>query len=121
MKFPEQFRMKNEFPGLESREGDRFGLFLVPARHAKRRKLKVIADDGLESGWEHVSVSLPDFPELCATWDEMCLVKDLFFGDDECVVQYHPKKADYVNMHPGVLHLWKQVGVEFAMPPKICV
>ena len=121
MKFPELYRMKNEFPGLESKEGDQFGLFMIPAKYAKKRKLKAIADSGSKSGWEHVSVSLPDFPELCPSWDEMCLVKDLFFCDEECVVQYHPKKQDYVNVHPGVLHLWKQVGVEFAMPPKICV
>lgn len=37
----------------------------------------------------------------------MCYVKDMFFEEDECVVQYYPSKKDYVNIHPYVLHLWK--------------
>lgn len=124
MKFPEQFRIR--VPGYDSMPGDCFGVFLIPANKAKRRKLYVIADDGRGEGsqrtnWEHISVSLRDFSNLCPSWEEMCLVKGLFWDDAECVVQYHPSKSDYVNVHPGVLHLWKQVGVEFAMPPKICV
>jgi len=69
-------------------------------------------------GWDHVSVS---YKNRCCTWDEMCTVKYIFFRDDECVVQYHPKKADYINNHPYVLHLWKKQGEEFPMPPKYMV
>lgn len=36
---------------------------------------------------------------------------------EECVVQFHPAKADYVNYHPATLHLWKPVGVPIPKPP----
>lgn len=48
-------------------------------------------------GWDHVSVS---FMNRCPTWAEMCKVKDLFFREDECCVEYHPAKSEYVNIHP---------------------
>jgi hypothetical protein len=52
----------------------------------------------------------------------MCLVKELFWSDDECVVQFHPPKQNYINQHPGVLHLWRKKGAKaFPMPPKACV
>lgn len=64
--------------------------------------IHVIASNGL--GWDHVSVSTET---RCPTWEEMCVVKDLFFEESETVVQYHPAKADYVNHHPYCLHLWR--------------
>ena len=66
-------------------------------------------------GWEHVSVSLRN---RCPTWDEMCLVKDIFWRDDECVVQFHPPKNEYINVHPYCLHLWKKIGEKTDLPPK---
>lgn len=66
-------------------------------------------------GWEHVSVS---FANRTPTWDEMCKIKDMFWNEDECVVQYHPPKSDYVNVHPYCLHLWKPIGKEIITPPK---
>lgn len=66
-------------------------------------------------GWDHVSVSLHN---RCCTWDEMCQVKDIFFHEDECVLQYHPTKKDYINIHPYVLHLWRPQDTEIVMPPK---
>lgn len=66
-------------------------------------------------GWDHVSVSYPD---RCLTWEEMCKVKDIFFRDDECVIQIHPPKGEYVNVHPYCLHLWKIQNAEILMPPK---
>lgn len=67
-----------------------------------RAVLRVIAGDGL--GWDHVSVSLNG---RCPTWQEMCLVKELFFRDDECVMQLHPPKAEWIDCHPYTLHLWR--------------
>lgn len=66
-------------------------------------------------GWEHVSVS---YPNRTPTWDEMCRVKDIFWNEEECVVQYHPPKSEYVNFHPYCLHLWRRIGEEYPMPPK---
>jgi len=69
-------------------------------------------------GWDHVSVS---YKNRCCTWEEMCMIKDIFFNENECVVQFHPAQKDYINLHPHTLHLWKKQGVEFEMPPKYMV
>lgn len=82
---------------------------------ATRRKLSVIASDG--DGWDHVSVHIFYRPKDTPTWDEMSFVKDLFWGPDECAVQYHPIEEDYVNCHPGTLHLWKPQLERFPAPP----
>lgn len=81
-------------------------------------KLRLIVSD--EMGWEHVSVR-PVNKTRCPTWDEMCFVKDLFWGEDEVVVQFHPKRSKYINNANNVLHLWKRVGAEFEMLPTILV
>lgn len=71
-------------------------------------------------GWEHVSVA-PYKRSHTPTWDEMCRLKDMFFHDDEVVVQFHPAKSDYVNRVPNCLHLWKPTEKELPTPPKIFV
>lgn len=72
-------------------------------------------------GWEHVSM---DGRHRMPTWDEMCQLKDMFFTEDECCVQYHPPKSEYVNNIPYCLHIWKPIekysGV-LPMPPSILV
>lgn len=94
------------------------GAFMVPCSSTT---LKIIASDadiyGSE-GWEHVSVSCKN---RCPNWEEMSYVKDLFWAEDETVVQYHPKKSEYVNCHPYVLHMWRNVQFEFRLPPSIFV
>lgn len=79
----------------------------------QERKLSIIFS--CNEGWEHVSVSLPN---RCPTWAEMCLVKELFWEDDEAVMQLHPPKADYVNCHPYCLHLWRPLVGQIPLPPK---
>lgn len=74
--------------------------------------LQVIFSAG--EGWEHVSVSTLRRPP---TWAEMCRVKELFWSDDACVIQYHPPKANYVNHHPHCLHLWRPIELVIPMPP----
>jgi len=86
--------------------------------HPKVKYGAVVIVASWGEGWEHVSVSLRN---RCPTWEEMCIVKDIFWSDDECVVQYHPPKIEYVNCHPYCLHLWKKTGDEFETPPKIFV
>lgn len=108
----ERYRMRGG-PMPSSRFDGNNGAFSVPRRGVE---LRVIASDGL--GWDHVSVSLPD---RCPTWDEMNHVKDLFFDADECVVQFHPPRADYVNDHPFCLHLWRWQEGEFPRPESILV
>ena len=83
--------------------GTNAGAFTVLSCNG-RSQLAVIVSDG--GGWDHVSVHV--FGEKrCPTWEEMCAVKDLFFRDDEVVMQLHPAKSEYVNQHPFTLHLWR--------------
>ena len=94
-----------------------YGAFLIPFRS---QTLKVIATDGvgIKPEWEHVSVSCKN---RCPNWEEMSFIKNLFWGEDETVIQFHPKKSEYVNQHPFVLHLWKRTGKEHELPPSIYV
>lgn len=84
------------------------------------KRVKAMASDG--EGWQHVSVSLNDTPKKTPSWDVMCQVKDLFWEDEDVVVQFHPKKSEYVNNHSGCLHLWRCTdGRQFPTPPQIMV
>ena len=77
-----------------------------------------------DMGWEHVSVSRqvkPGVNRSIPEWDIMCQIKDLFWGDQDWVLQYHPAKTDYINIHPWVLHLWRPMDEPFPTPPKIMV
>lgn len=69
-------------------------------------------------GWDHVSVS---HPNRCCTWEEMCLVKDIFWEPEDWVVQYHPAKSKYKNIYPYTLHLWKPQNKELPIPPSYMV
>ena len=71
-------------------------------------------------GWEHVSVS-PYNRRYTPTWDEMCALKDMFFYEDETVVQYHPARSEYINNMPNCLHLWRPLNKEMPTPPSIMV
>lgn len=71
-------------------------------------------------GWEHVSVC-PLKKRITPSWNDMCQLKDIFFSEDECVVQYHPPKSEYVNMVPNCLHLWKPLEESLPLPPSIMV
>lgn len=121
MKFPEQFRYQPPNPHYASNPGDPFGMFHIPGRRANGRSLKIMATDGDETGWQHVSVSLDEYPSKCPSWDEMCIVKDLFWEPSACVVQFHPAESEYVNLHKGCLHLWRCTSAEFPTPPTIFV
>lgn len=118
----EQYRCRSG--PYTSRTHDPFGKFEVPHKTAK---LTIVAHDGVLvpgdplahlAGWEHVSVSTAN---RCPNWPEMCFVKDLFWSEEEAVVQYHPKKSAYVNYHPYCLHLWRPVDIVLPLPPYILV
>jgi hypothetical protein len=79
-------------------------------------ELMIVSSDG--EGWEHVSVSCE---RRTPNWREMCFVKDLFWTDEECVMQLHPPKRDYVNCHPNCLHLWRPIGRDIPQPDAILV
>lgn len=116
---PEQYRIKNGPMGSTSEYGNN-GAFRVPVKGNRpgftNKIINVVASDQL--GWEHCSVSLP---HRTPTWDEMSQIKRMFWGDDDCVVQFHPPKSEYINNHPYCLHLWKPIGTQIPTPNIILV
>lgn len=58
----------------------------------------------VQMGWEHLSVSTPS---KTPSWDQMCVMKEIFFDDEEECFEYHPKKSEYVNIHQHCLHIWR--------------
>lgn len=69
-------------------------------------------------GWEHLSVSMLS---KTPNWEQMCMMKDIFWGKDEACVEYHPKEEDYVNNHKHCLHIWKPTESELPIPPSFLV
>lgn len=115
-------KYRKEHPvGGSSAPGSLYGYFRMKVG---ARTLEIIssgkrhAPGGLGS-WEHVSVSVSRKSEAIPTWEEMCVVKDLFWTPEETVVQFHPAKSDYVNVY-NCLHLWKPP-YEVVLPPKIAL
>lgn len=75
-----------------------------------------------EIPWEHVSARARDrMGERMPNWTEMQMLKELFWEDEECVVQFHPPKSEYVNNHPHVLHLWRPLNLQMPRPPASAV
>lgn len=122
---PNQYRVRKGLMWSTEANGNN-GAFFLPNRAAKPRglstreasavPLKIIASDG--AGWEHVSVSLPT---RCPTWDEMCYVKSVFWDEEDCVMQLHPQRSEYVNNHAFCLHLWRPTGERIPIPPSLMV
>lgn len=106
---PEVMAWMNDVPARSN------GVFHVPVID-EVHMLKIIASKGM--GWDHVSVSLPN---RCPTWPHMAMVKNLFFEDEETVIQIHPPKSEYVNYHPYCLHLWRPLNEIQPSPPSILV
>lgn len=98
---------------FRSYPGERQGWVEIPHR-GKVLRCMFCAD---AEGWDHVSVSTGG-SKYPPTWDDMCYIKDLFFEESECVVQFHPAKSDHINIHKRCLHLWRKVDDVFPMPPR---
>lgn len=47
-------------------------------------------------------------------------IKESFWDEEETVLQFHPKKSEYV-FNTNCLHLWKKIGVDHELPPKMLV
>ena len=85
--------------------------------HMPRWTGSIIISNG--AGWDHVSVA-PYKRSITPTWDDMCMIKDICFEDEEWVMQLHPAKSEYVNNMPNCLHLWQpNDGREIPTPPSI--
>lgn len=125
---PEKYRIIGGRMGSNASFGNRgaftFAIFKDDdsrKRHKIHRVAWVIASDGM--GWEHVSVHMNDASgkTYTPTWDEMCFVKDMFWDDEDCVMQLHPPRSLYVNNHPNVLHLWRPTTGGIPIPNDILV
>lgn len=102
----------------QSKCGDPYGWFEIPYKSTKLFVMACEADADKGYPWDHVSVSTSS---RCPNWEEMCFVKGLFFDDEETVVQFHPKKSEYVDRCKYALHLWRHVCDEHVLPPRIMV
>lgn len=115
---PNKYRFRKVGHPLHSGDSDgNAGCFIIPFRSFE---LRVIASDGksVKPQWEHVSVSLS---KRCPNWEEMCFIKNLFWDEEDCIIQFHPPKSEYVNNHNFCLHLWRPVGKKIDLPPSIFV
>lgn len=110
---PNHHRFKKEDHPLASTDRDgNDGMFII---QYGSREFIAMASDGM--GWEHVSISSTRIP----TWEEMCFFKEMFWDDEDCVIQYHPPKSEYVNNCKTALHLWRPTGQNIATPDSILV
>jgi len=120
IKAPEKFRLKLPHKmGSDESYGNN-GVFTIPINGNDNMIAVCIISDG--EGWEHISVHVDhktSKTKRCPTWDEMCQIKETFWGDDETVVQFHPPKSEYVNNHKYCLHLWKPTNHNIETPPSI--
>jgi hypothetical protein len=113
----EQYRLRNGEYGSDPY--DDFGAFEVTGPCGQT--LRILVSSGnidLDIPWEHVSVSLRN---RCPNWTEMCFIKDMFWDEEDTVMQLHPPKSQYVNNHPYCLHLWRPTRVDIPLPPQITV
>lgn len=120
----------DRFKDQNYQAGKREGFFCFPIKETNTglRCLSIIATDGAETKWEHVSAKIVFYKrekflakQEVPSWKEMCILKDMFWEPDEAVFQIHPPIEDYVNFHPCVLHLWKHTEIDFLLPPFILV
>lgn len=113
MNAPEKYRV-TVGPMASDKSFGNNGIFLVPNDQAG---LIVIASDG--GGWEHVSVSRAMSRDL-PSWYELVMVKNLFWDEEETVVQFIPKKSEHRSIGE-VLHMWKKCGHEYELPHGIMI
>ena len=122
--------------GSDSSYGNN-GFFVIPHNRIVCYFFNCQVSDGME--WEHVSITLTKEEiifigngrhtkkirikavERCATWEEMCYVKSLFWEDEQEVMQLHPPKSSWINNHPFCLHLWRPTKENIPLPLQIMV
>jgi hypothetical protein len=85
----------------------------------------IVASWGM--GWDHVSLHtqrtvIVDGEEKIVTilplWDDMCIVREIFFHPDEWVMQLHPPIDKNISVHNDTLHLWRPQRKPIPKPPK---
>jgi hypothetical protein len=92
---------------------DGCGTFKIPY---EGKILMVVSSD--QFGWDHVSVTIEG--NNSPNWEMLCYIKNLFFYDEETVVQFIPKKSAYIS-YSEALHLWRNQKIEYELPPGVMI
>lgn len=125
---PELARVTGGQMGTDASYGNN-GAFDLESPESGWRLALICSDtsEAIAEGWEHVSVHAyrgtkgPSSKLRTPTWKEMAYIKRLCWDEEDVVVQFHPRKSEYVNVHPHVLHLWRSSTQLFPTPPPILV
>ncbi len=89
------------------------GIFEIPLN--KKETVSVIADNGISfPEWEHLSVSTS---KRFLTNEEIHFIKDIFFNDDEIVIQIYSKNNIVKSKKNYCIHLWKLKTEDIPLPP----
>jgi len=87
---------------------------LLPG-HKNGRSLNCVA--AWRGGWDRVRVltAQPGAP----TWADMCIVKDVFFGENETVIQVHPPDTHPAHLKRSAVRLvlWRPQMGGIPLPP----
>lgn len=115
-KVPEKYRVTQGSKATASTDGNN-GCFVVPM--GGKFNAYIIASTGQK--WEHLSIHIAarKNQQKTPTWNQMCLIKDLFWGKDDLVVQFHAPASMWKNHHPAVLHLWRPIDEAVPFPPSM--
>ena len=112
---PEASRLRTHpLLGSSSADGNN-GAFFIGSPEPGWTLALICSDD---EGWEHVSVRAVNDAGRSRTpsWKEMCWAKDVCWDAEDEVIQFHPRRSEYVNCHPHVLHLWRSTSVPIPRP-----
>ena len=90
-------------------------IFTIPSP-VDGKNMNIVASTN--DDWDHLSVSRRD---RCPTWEEMSLVKRLFFLRNEVAFSLHVAEDNHVNIHPFCLHLWRPQKATIPLPPLMLV
>ena len=91
---------------MKHKNSEFIGAYEITFENSSRQTFLVMASIDKYCEWEHVSVSVLT-ADRTPKWNEMSYIKDLFFEEDEYVIQFHPAKKDYINFIGNCLHLWR--------------
>src|SRR5256885_13943655 len=114
--FLNRHRLRQGF--YRSSDEDGFNGAFSFALPGEARRVFCICSNGM--GWQHVSVSFGPNKSI-PSYQVMCAVKDLFWEPEDWVVEFHPPRSEYVNNHPGCLHLWRSTAVPMPTPTALMV
>lgn len=99
--------------GWEIKTADPCGVAYLRKRSQTLALISIrVENDHWDSVWVHLSVSRPDrIPD----WDELAELKKLLMPDLKAI-QVFPTEAEWVSIHPNVLHLWARLDGQDGIP-----